>query len=139
MNPEYIYRTIRFLIVIGIVIVGAILLYFVSKVTYPFLIAIAIAFLINPLVNFLSHKAKLPRTLAVIISIILIIGVFIGLITLLIAEIVSGTNYLADVVPKHVNTLVEFVENFIAGQVIPLYNQAASLFKSLDVGQQDTI
>ncbi|PTY86079.1 sporulation integral membrane protein YtvI [Heyndrickxia sporothermodurans] len=97
------------------------------------------AFLINPLVNFLSHKAKLPRTLAVIISIILIIGVFIGLITLLIAEIVSGTNYLADVVPKHVNTLVEFVENFIAGQVIPLYNQAASLFKSLDVGQQDTI
>lgn len=139
LNPEYIYRTIRFLIVVGIVIVAAMLFYFVSKVTYPFLIAIAIAFLINPLVNFLSHKAKLPRTLAVIISIILIIGVFIGLITLLIAEIVSGTNYLADVVPKHVNTLVEFVENFIAGQVIPLYNQAASLFKSLDVGQQDTI
>jgi sporulation integral membrane protein YtvI len=61
------------------------------------------------------------------------------LITLLIAEIVSGTNYLADVVPKHVNTLVEYIEDFIAGQVLPIYNQAASLFKNLDAGQQDTI
>lgn len=139
MNPLYIYRTIRFLVVLGIVIGAALIFYFVSKVTYPFLIAIAIAFLINPLVNFLESKAKFPRALAVIVSIIFIIGVFIGLITLLIAEIVSGTNYLADVVPKHVNTLIEYVEDFIAGQVIPLYNQAASLFKSLDVGQQDTI
>lgn len=139
MNPEYIYRTIRFFIVLGIIIGAAIVVYFVSKVTYPFLIAIAIAFLINPLVNFLENKTKFPRALAVIVSLVLIIGVFIGLITLLIAEIVSGTNYLADVVPKHINTLVKYLEDFIAGQVIPLYNQAASLFKSLDVGQQDTI
>ncbi|GIN86855.1 sporulation integral membrane protein YtvI [Heyndrickxia sporothermodurans] len=139
MNPEYIYRTIRFFIVLGIIIGAAIVVYFVSKVTYPFLIAIAIAFLINPLVNFLENKTRFPRALAVIVSLVLIIGVFIGLITLLIAEIVSGTNYLADVVPKHINTLVKYLEDFIAGQVIPLYNQAASLFKSLDVGQQDTI
>lgn len=139
MNPVYVNRTIRFLIVLGIVLGGAFIFYFVSKVTYPFLIAIVIALLINPLVNFLERKARFPRALAVIVSIILIISIFIGLITLLIAEIVSGTNYLADVVPKHVNTLVEYIEDFIAGQVLPIYNQAASLFKNLDAGQQDTI
>ncbi|GIN38739.1 MULTISPECIES: sporulation integral membrane protein YtvI [Heyndrickxia] len=139
MNPVYVNRTIRFLIVLGIVLGGAFIFYFVSKVTYPFLIAIVIALLINPLVNFLEKKARFPRALAVIVSIILIISIFIGLITLLIAEIVSGTNYLADVVPKHVNTLVEYIEDFIAGQVLPIYNQAASLFKNLDAGQQDTI
>jgi sporulation integral membrane protein YtvI len=139
LNPVYVNRTIRFLIVLGIVLGGAFIFYFVSKVTYPFLIAIVIALLINPLVNFLERKARFPRALAVIVSIILIISIFIGLITLLIAEIVSGTNYLADVVPKHVNTLVEYIEDFIAGQVLPIYNQAASLFKNLDAGQQDTI
>jgi sporulation integral membrane protein YtvI len=139
LNPVYVNRTIRFLIVLGIVLGGAFIFYFVSKVTYPFLIAIVIALLINPLVNFMERKARFPRALAVIVSIILIISIFIGLITLLIAEIVSGTNYLADVVPKHVNTLVEYIEDFIAGQVLPIYNQAASLFKNLDAGQQDTI
>ncbi|MGE8206337.1 sporulation integral membrane protein YtvI [Heyndrickxia sp. NPDC080065] len=139
MNPEYIYRTIRFLIVLGSVIAAAIILYFVSTVTYPFLIAIGVAFLINPLVNFLEKKARFPRALAVIVSIILLIGVFSGIVTLLITEIVSGTNYLAKVVPKHVDTVVKFIENFIAGQIIPLYDQVAKLFKTLDVGQQDTI
>ncbi|MBS4173793.1 sporulation integral membrane protein YtvI [Bacillus sp. FJAT-49736] len=139
MNPEYIYRTIRFLIVIGIVIGALIAFVFISKVTYPFLIGLVIALFINPLVNFLEKRLKLPRSIAVIISILLIISVFIGLITLLITEIVAGANYLADVLPDHVQTLVNYIENFIASQVIPLYDQATSLFKSLNAGQQDTI
>ncbi len=139
MNPEYIYRTIRFFIVIGIFIGVVTLFVFISKLTYPFLIGIGIALLINPLVNFLENKVRLPRAVAVIISIILIISVFIGLITLLITEIVAGANYLADVLPDHVQTLVNYIEDFIASQIIPLYDQATSLFKSLNAGQQDTI
>ncbi|PKR84286.1 sporulation integral membrane protein YtvI [Heyndrickxia camelliae] len=139
MNPEYIYRTIRFFIVIGIFIGAVTLFVFISKLTYPFLIGIGIALLINPLVNFLENKVRLPRAVAVIISIILIISVFIGLITLLITEIVAGANYLADVLPDHVQTLVNYIEDFIASQIIPLYDQATSLFKSLNAGQQDTI
>jgi len=139
LNPEYIYRTIRFFIVIGIFIGAVTLFVFISKLTYPFLIGIGIALLINPLVNFLENKVRLPRAVAVIISIILIISVFIGLITLLITEIVAGANYLADVLPDHVQTLVNYIEDFIASQIIPLYDQATSLFKSLNAGQQDTI
>jgi sporulation integral membrane protein YtvI len=139
LNPEYIYRTIRFLIVLGVVVGAAIASVLILKVTYPFLIAIITALLINPFVNLLERKVNLPRALAVIISIILIIGVFIGLITLLITEIVAGANYLANVLPDHVQTLVNYIENFIASQVIPFYDKATSLFKSLNAGQQDTI
>ncbi|WP_075982544.1 sporulation integral membrane protein YtvI [Bacillus massilinigeriensis] len=139
MNYKYLYRSIRFLLVVGIVILSFLALFFLSKVTYPFLIGLIIAFFINPLVNFLEKKAKMPRTLAVLISIVLILAIFAGLITLLIAEIVSGADYLANVVPSHLDTLINYLENFFAGQIIPLYNQLTSLFNNLDAGQQDTI
>jgi sporulation integral membrane protein YtvI len=125
--------------VLAIVVLGLMSLYYISKVTYPFLIGLAIAFLINPLVQFLTNKWRIPRALSVLLALIVIFGSFIGLITLLIAEIVSGADYLAGVVPRHLETLIDFVEQLIAGQIIPLYNQLTSLFNNLDAGQQDTI
>ncbi|MED3570833.1 sporulation integral membrane protein YtvI [Cytobacillus praedii] len=139
MNPVYLHRTLRFLFVLGFVVLLLLSCFYLSKVTYPFIIGFAIAFLINPLVNFLEKKGRMPRSLAVLVSIVIIIGVFAGLITLLIAEIVSGADYLSNVVPKHLDTLINYIEEFFAAQIIPLYNQLTSLFKNLDMGQQDTI
>ncbi len=95
--------------------------------------------MINPAVNFFEKKAKMPRALAVIVALILLIAVVAGLVTLLVAEIVSGANYLAKVVPQHLDTLINYLEDFFTAQIIPLYNQLASTFKQLDTGQQDTI
>jgi sporulation integral membrane protein YtvI len=139
LNLTYIYRTIRFLIVVGSVVLGLFALYYLLKVTYPFLIGILIAFMMNPLVNLFEKKLRMPRVLAVFISLILIIAIFAGLLTLLIAEIVSGANYLADVVPEHLDTIINYIENFIADQIIPLYNHLTSVFNRLDAGQQNTI
>lgn len=139
MNSTYVNRTLRFLFVIAAVVFGGIALYYLSKVTYPFIIGFAIAFLINPMVNFLERKARMPRALAVIISVVFILAVFAGLITLLVVEIVSGADYLSQVVPKHLETLIEYIEQFFAAQIIPLYNQLASIFNNLDTGQQTTI
>jgi sporulation integral membrane protein YtvI len=139
MNLTYIYRSMRFFLVIAIILFGFLALYYISKVTYPFLIGLGIAFLINPLVNFFVSKGKMPRALAVLISLIILFAIFAGLITLLIAEIVSGADYLARVVPTHLDTVITYIEQLFAGQIIPLYNQLTSLFNNLDVGQQDTI
>lgn len=139
LNHVYVYRTLRFFLVIGVFLLLLFGFYFIAKLAYPFLIGIIIAFLINPLVNFLAKKGKMPRALAVLISLVLIIGIFAGLITLLIAEIVSGADYLAKVVPKHLETLIDYAEQFVAAQLIPMYNQLTSMFNSLDTGQQDTI
>nr|WP_263325450.1 sporulation integral membrane protein YtvI [Neobacillus sp. Marseille-Q6967] len=139
MNATYINRTIRFLLVIGIVILAVFAFYYLSKVTYPFLIALVIAFLMNPLVNILEKKIRMPRGLAVFIALIIIIAFIAGLVTLLVAEIVSGANYLAKVVPEHLDTLIKYIEDYITAQIIPLYNQLTSVFNKLDAGQQDTI
>jgi sporulation integral membrane protein YtvI len=139
MNSTYIYRSLRFLLVIATVVFGLVALFYISSVTYPFLIGLAIAFLINPLVNFFVAKGRMPRALAVFVALIIIFAIFAGLITLLIAEIVSGTEYLARVVPAHLETVIDYIEQMFAGQIIPLYNQLTSLFNNLDAGQQDTI
>ena len=98
-----------------------------------------LAFLMNPLVSFLEQKARLPRSLSVILSLLLIFSVLAGLIILLITEIVSGTNYLASVIPTHIETFVTYIENFIANTIIPFYNETATLFNKLDITQQQTI
>lgn len=139
MNPIIVNRFLRFLFVTGILILSAASLFYLSKYTYPFIIAVFIAFFMNPLVNFLERKAKIPRGLAVFISLVFILSIFAGLITLLVAEIVSGADYLGEVVPKHVETLIDFIEQIVAGQILPLYNKIATLFNNLDLQQQDTI
>ncbi|MGE7600908.1 sporulation integral membrane protein YtvI [Peribacillus sp. NPDC097675] len=139
MNPVFIYRFIRFLSVIGSIILGGMAIFYLSKYTYPFIIAMIIAFLMNPLVTFLEKKAHLPRGLAVFVSLLLIFLVFAGLITLLVTEIISGTNYLAGVIPEHIETIVDYIETLISTKIIPLYNQTTAMFNTLDNEQQDTI
>ena len=139
MTIQHLYSVLRFLLVLAIVVVGLIALYFISTVTYPFIIALAIAFIINPLVNFFQRKGRMPRTLAVFLALILVFGLVAGLVTLLIAEIISGANYLANVVPSHFEKLVVYIEEIITAQIIPLYNQLTNLFNNLESGQQNTI
>lgn len=129
----------RFLIVIGIVFSAIIAFFYLSSVTYPFIIGIIIAFIMNPLVNLFENKGRMPRVLAVLLALIILFAIFAGLITLLIAEIVSGANYLATVVPEHLDTLIAYIEKVVTDQIIPLYNQMTSIFNKLDAGQQDTI
>lgn len=139
LNHKYLHRTLRFLLVVAIVVLTALSFYYLSKVTYPFLIALVIALLINPLVNIFQKKGRMPRGLAVFLALIIIFAFAAGLVTLLIAEIVSGANYLAQVVPQHLDTLIKYIEEYITAQIIPLYNQLAGMFNRLDVGQKDTI
>ncbi|WP_251549543.1 sporulation integral membrane protein YtvI [Neobacillus muris] len=139
MNPAYLNRTIRFIIVIGAITLGLVSFYYLSKITYPFLIGLIIALMINPLVNFLEKKARMPRALAVFISLIILFAAFAGIITLLIAEIVSGAAYLSKVVPEHLLKFITFIEDYFTAQIIPFYNDLTKMFNKLDAGQKDTI
>jgi sporulation integral membrane protein YtvI len=139
LSTHYLYSILRFLFVIAVIVISAMSLYYISTITYPFIIAFLIAFIINPFVNYLEQKGKMPRSLAVILVLLFLFAIVAGLLTLLIAEIVSGTQYLANVVPHHFQKLMVYIEDFFASQIIPLYNQLAVIFKNLDASQQDTI
>lgn len=139
MNQIHLFRVIRFFFVIGLITFGGAALFYLSTFTYPFIIAIILAFLINPLVDFLEKKAFFPRSIAVLASLLLIFSICAAFITLLITEIISGTDYLASIIPDHVKNLIIFVEKFIENIFLPIYNKSSSLFNHLDNSQQETI
>ena len=139
MNLAYVHRFLRVCYVIGIVLCTTVAFVYIAKFTYPFIIAFGLAYLINPLVNFLQIKARLPRALAVIVTLLSIFSALAGLITLLIVEIVAGANYLGSHLPKQLNTLIQFGENFFAFSIMPFFERISVLFSSLDHEQQTTI
>ncbi|MDQ0161088.1 sporulation integral membrane protein YtvI [Bacillus alveayuensis] len=139
MNLNYVYIFLRFFLVLAIIVGGGYLIYFISSVTYPFIIALILAFFMNPLVDFIENKIKIPRGLAVFFVMIILFASLSGLLSLLIAEIVSGSTYLAKVVPVHFTHLITYVETFIANQIIPLVNTITNMFHSLEANQQETI
>ena len=135
----YLNRTFRLLLVVGIVVFSLLCIFYLFQIAYPFIIGLAIAFIINPLVNFFHQKCRLPRTLSVILALLIIFAFFAGLLTLLIAEIVSGAEYLAKVVPHQLDTLITYLEHLFASQIIPLYNQLSSIVNDLGSNGQETI
>ncbi|ODG90730.1 sporulation integral membrane protein YtvI [Gottfriedia luciferensis] len=139
MNRTLVFQIVRFLFVIACTILGLYVALFISKLTYPFIIALIIAYLLNPLVNFLNEKARVPRGIAAFLSIILLLAILAGLFTLLITEIISGSTYLIQVVPESFERLIYFVENLVTDKVIPLYDLIMSKYSQLGAGQQHTI
>lgn len=93
----------------------------------------------NPLVQFFEARTKIPRGLAVFFVIVLMFSITLGLLTLLIAEIINGTTHLAKVVPEHFQKLITYMEDFIAHQLVPIYNNMTTMFRSLEANQQETI
>lgn len=95
------------LIVIGIA------LYLLSKVTsvfLPIILAVVLAFVLNPLVNFFCRpfgKYRLPRPVAVLLSFIFTIGIFTALGTFILIPLVSEFNKFLANLPA----LVQKMEN----------------------------
>jgi len=133
------WRAARFLFVTFIIITGCITVYYTAQYTYPFIIAIGIAFLMNPLVNLLENKAKVPRPLSVFFTIILILAAIIGVIVLLVVELIDGFNNLANIIPSHFKDLVSYVQGVITAQVIPFYQRLTTMINTLDPTQQEKV
>src|SRR5690625_6811892 len=81
MNRKYLYIGLRILFVIAAVVLGIFAVYFIGKLIIPFIIGFFIALLINPLVDWLQIKTKMPRGFAVLTSIIIILAVISAAIT----------------------------------------------------------
>lgn len=139
MNIEMINRILRFLFLIVVIFLSFILLFYTAKITYPFIIAFGIAFLMNPLVNFFEMRWKLSRMLSVLLTMLLILLVFAGLITIIVIEAINGVEYLVEIVPSNFQMLVQYLEEFFVNNILPFYNQLLTMFDNLDPSQQNTI
>lgn len=132
-------QLLRFLIVAMTVISMYFILQFTIPSIYPFLLAIVLSLFLNPFVTFLEEKMKVPRILATITVMAIAFLLLVGFIIFIITELIQGTTYLAEIIPSHFRTLVFIVENFVDGQLLPLYHKLTSYLHTLSPGQQETI
>ncbi len=109
------------------------------KYSYPILLAAIISALIHPVVRFLEQRAKLPRFISVFVTLIGFLLFCIGLLLLVITEIYQGSLFLAEQLPRHLESFVLFLENFFNHNVLPIYEKVISYFHSLDQNHQVTI
>jgi len=139
MNKQLLWSIVRLLFIILSTIAGIFIILFISKLTYPFIIAFVIAFLLNPLVNLLNVRFKIHRGIAVFISIVIVIAALVGILTLLVTEIIAGSNYLIQVVPDNFEKIIFFVQDMVTGKLLPLYDVLSHKYSQLGFGQQETI
>ncbi|MDQ0897027.1 MULTISPECIES: sporulation integral membrane protein YtvI [unclassified Paenibacillus] len=113
LNPRLVHQIFRGIWVALIIVLIGLAFYYVIPLIYPFIFGWILALMLNPLVNFFQFKVKLPRWLAVTLSMLLFLGVMVTAITLLVANIVVELGSLADTLQIQINRWVEQFNVFI--------------------------
>jgi sporulation integral membrane protein YtvI len=132
-------RIARLLFVAGIAAVCFFIIKYMFFLPFPLAAAALVAMCINPAVTLLEKKLYLPRSLAAALILISVFLFFSGAIILLIAELVQGTAYLADMLPEHFEVFTAFLKSFLDQTVFPYYDKLISFFNTLDTQQQTAI
>jgi len=96
MNTEWSTST-KQIVAVGLVIFGLYILYLSSSVITLVIIAALIAFLLMPIVDFLHHRLKLPRGIAILLAYLLSIIAILLAPLIFIPPIISGFNFLAGI------------------------------------------
>lgn len=135
MDNKYYKKIGMKVLVLLFMLIGLFLLYKLAMFYLPFLIAIIVASVIEPIVKFLMKRLKLKRKLACTISLLLVITILGTLITLgttkLISEcknlILNSNEYYKDVYDNAMNYLNEVQEGktIIPKEVVDLAKESA--------------
>jgi len=102
-------RPYRIMLLLAAAAAGVILLLRVRRILIPFLFAVAIAYLLHPLVDFLQRR-RLPRAVAILLVYALLVGLLtlagVFLVPLIIGQLVR----LAEMLPMYVEQIQNYLE-----------------------------
>ncbi len=102
MGNELVYRILRGGWVALIILLLFAAVYYITPLVSPFIIGWVIAYALNPFVNLLQNKAKLPRWLAVAIALLLFLGIAVAIVSVLVTNIVIEIGYLAETIQNNI-------------------------------------
>lgn len=97
--------------IFGFILLGIWLAYQTAIFYMPFVIALGIAMLTEPLIKFFMKKTKLKRKLASIVSLLLIVSAIVILVTILIMSLITESSKLVG----NLNTYISDAYNFGMG------------------------
>lgn len=80
-------RSLRLLLVILLLTCGALIVWWAYPFVYPFVFGWLLAYALNPLVNLLNRRARLPRWLAVTVTLLLFTAAMLAIISVLVMRL----------------------------------------------------
>ncbi len=101
------------LLIIAAVALGAAAVFFRS-VAIPFVMAVFLSYLVSPLVDFLQMRARLPRWLAMILTLTVTTGIMLGIVALF-AQSITGLADKADLYRERLALFGAGIGDFLAG------------------------
>lgn len=118
-------------------------IYFFSKyimiLFYPFILAIILAYLMNPLVTYIENNGRMPRIIATICVVSFIATLTAGLIIFIFKEVIESATDLAEKVPSYFQSFIITIENFIQFKITPLYNKVIMFIQNFNGSEKATI
>lgn len=139
MNHPAIRVIFRILFLLLVTVLGLFLLYHFIRLTYPFLIATLLAFLIQPLIKLMQQYLRFPRPIAVLTSILLFIGIIGGLLTILVKKTIDGIIYFSEYIPKQIESISYNTQNYFNEYVLPLWDRGIGLLDNLEQSQKEAL
>lgn len=105
MRPITFDRFARGLVIVAAVVALWLLFRYLAPAVVPFLVAAVIAYLLNPVVNFLQYTCRLRfRLPCVVLTLVLAIGVIVGLLWLCVPPMVDECLHVKDVIVHYLET-----------------------------------
>jgi predicted PurR-regulated permease PerM len=99
-------RAIAKVILVAVAILGALyLLYQIRSILKLLFIAIFLAVALGPAVDFYQHRVRVPRSMAILLVYLTVLGAIFGLGLLVVPPIVSGVNKFVKAVPGYVQDI----------------------------------
>lgn len=107
MNTEY-SGSLHYLWWLLLACVAGGLIYLLSPILTPFLLAAVIAYICNPMVSYMADR-KIPRMVGAVLVMLLLLGVFAALILIMVPLFEKEANRLLDKMPAYLDMLKNHV------------------------------
>ncbi len=123
---------LRTVFLLGAVALLVWFLYIERAILTPFVLGAIFAYIFNPIVNFFSHKIKLPRTISIIIIYLAIISILIFCSMFLARQIIDESSELKNFLTNFLATTKDSVKN-LPSWIKPTVEDSISSFEKLKV------
>ncbi|SDJ11278.1 sporulation integral membrane protein YtvI [Natribacillus halophilus] len=139
MTKEHAHIIGRAVIVIGSIILILWATGYLFTLTYPFIIAAVIAWMLSPLLKYLKIKLKFPSGVASFISLLVGMSLLGGIITGLTFLGIYGFRQLSEQLPGWIEQGAEQLQRIFNETILPIWTEMTGFFDNLTAAQQQTM
>lgn len=131
-KPQWM-TALRLILVVGSVGLVCWMLTWAVPLFLPFILAWIIAFIINPVVNFLEIRLRLPRILAVMLTLSVFVLALISVTILLVTQMIIEITQLLNILPATLQSVQDYVSTFLTQEIVLNFiEQLNQVFSHLD-------